>query len=95
MDDKLHCSGMQIITLIGLAAGTLTSLSMLPQLIKIIREKKAKEISLFAFIILVSGITLWIVYGYIKEDMPILVTNALALVINVCMIVLSLKYKSR
>jgi MtN3 and saliva related transmembrane protein len=84
---------MQLITLTGLAAGTLTSLSMLPQLIKLFREKKAENISVFAFVVLIGGLTLWVVYGFLKSDLPLIITNIAALLINITMIALSLKYR--
>src|SRR5687768_8820399 len=48
---------------IGILSGTLTSLSLLPQLIKIIRERKAEGVSLGMFIVLLLGLGGWIWYG--------------------------------
>jgi MtN3 and saliva related transmembrane protein len=67
--------------------------SLLPQLIKLIREKKAEDISLFYLIILLCGLILWIIYGVRKDDVPIIVTNAVSLVINVMVLILGAKYK--
>lgn len=77
----------------GLAAGICTSVSLLPQLIKLIRHKKAEDISLFYLIILFIGLGLWIWYGVLREDMPIIVTNGFSLVINGIVIVLGIRYK--
>ena len=61
---------------IGIAAGVLTSVSMLPQLIKIIKEKKAGDVSVVMLLVLIGGLALWAVYGFMKEDWPIIITNS-------------------
>jgi MtN3 and saliva related transmembrane protein len=80
---------------IGIIAGILTASSMLPQVIKVLKEKKADEISLLMLIVLVSGIALWIVYGVMREDMPIIATNAFSLLVNIVLIALRIKYRHR
>ena len=81
------------VQLIGLAAGILTASSLLPQVIKTLREKKAEDVSLVMLIVLMSGIILWIVYGFKKNDIPILATNSFSLLVNILMVVLRMKYK--
>jgi len=83
---------MDTTQLIGLAAGILTSCSLLPQLIKTIREKKAEDVSIVMLIVLMSGVALWVVYGVKRNDLPIMVTNSFSLLLNITMIVLRLKY---
>lgn len=79
--------------IIGLAAGICTSISLLPQLIKLVKHKKAEDISLFYLIILFVGLALWIWYGFLRDDIPILVTNGFSLVLNGIVIVLGIRYK--
>ena len=79
--------------IVGLSAGICTSISLLPQLIKILRHKKAEDISLFYLAILFIGLGLWIWYGVLREDVPIVVTNGFSLVINGIIIVLGVRYK--
>ena len=50
---------------IGIAAGVLTSVSMLPQLIKIIKEKKAGDVSVVMLLVLIGGLALWAFYGFV------------------------------
>jgi MtN3 and saliva related transmembrane protein len=78
---------------IGTAAGVLTGTSMLPQLIKIVKEKKAEDISIIMLIILVCGLALWIRYGIIRKDLPVILTNAFSLLVNMAIIFFSLVYK--
>ena len=67
---------------IGIAAGVLTSVSMLPQLIKIIKEKKAGDVSVVMLLVLIGGLALWTVYGFMKEDWPIIITNSFSFLLN-------------
>lgn len=87
MDDEL------LVKITGIAAGVMTAVSMLPQVIKIAREKKTEDVSLIMLFILIIGIALWIVYGFMREDMPIIFTNSFSLLVNITLIVLRIKYK--
>ena len=84
---------MDTIQIIGLAAGVLTSGSMVPQVVKSWKEKKAEDVSLLMLLVLLSGTALWIYYGVKKNDMPIVVTNAFSLLVNITMTVLRIKFK--
>ena len=84
---------MDTTQIIGLTAGLLTASSLLPQLIKTIKEKEVEEISIIMLLILLSGISLWIVYGIKRNDFPIIATNSFSLLLNIIMIVLRIKYK--
>lgn len=78
---------------IGIIAGAFTSVSLLPQLVKIIKEKKADDISYFTLGVLVTGLALWVWYGVRQEDIPIIITNALAVLINIMVIFFTARYK--
>jgi MtN3 and saliva related transmembrane protein len=80
---------------IGIAAGICTSTSLIPQVVKTIKEKKAEDISLVVFLVLGTGVILWIVYGIKKNDPPIIATNAFSLLVNIIMIILGIKYKKQ
>lgn len=84
---------MDIVQIIGFAAGVLTALSQLPQLIKIIREKKTEAISVWMLAVLMSGVALWAVYGFLINDLPIIITNLVSLVLNIIITVLRIKYR--
>jgi MtN3 and saliva related transmembrane protein len=85
---------MNIENIIGIAAGVCTGTSLLPQLIKMIRERKATDISLPMLIILLAGLVLWIWYGILKKDWPIIATNGFSLLVNFLIIILRWHYKS-
>ena len=60
----------------GIAAGIMTAVSMLPQLIKIIKEKKADDVSVLMLLVLIIGLGLWVVYGFLRDDWPLIITNS-------------------
>jgi MtN3 and saliva related transmembrane protein len=84
---------MKFIEVWGLVAGILTSSSVLPQIIKTIREKKAEQVSPFMFAVLLTGNAMWIYYGFNKSDFAIISTNILALALSLLMLVLRFKFK--
>lgn len=79
---------------IGIAAGVCTAVSLIPQIIKIVKEKKAQDLSMTYLIVLLTGLALWIVYGFLRQDIPVIATNVLSVIINVTTIALGLKYKN-
>lgn len=85
---------MAIVTWIGLAASICTGISLLPQLIKIIQEKKPSDISYPMLMILLLGLGLWIWYGIKKDDWIIIVSNTVSFIINIAILVLNNTYKN-
>ncbi|WP_207425491.1 SemiSWEET family sugar transporter [Pedobacter sp. SYSU D00535] len=77
---------------IGLVAGILTASSMLPQLIKTLKKKEADDISPFMVIILIVGTGLWSYYGVLRDDLPIIITNAFSCLLNSIMLILKFRY---
>jgi len=84
---------MEFITAIGIAASALTASSLLPQLVKIAKEKKAQDISLGMLSILLAGLCLWVFYGVLKHDLIIICANAFAITINIVTGILALYFK--
>jgi len=84
----------QITSITGIAASVFTAASLLPQLIKLLREKKAEDISLLMLAVLFIGLALWIAYGILKKDWIIIIANSFSLLINVLVVIFSLKYKN-
>jgi MtN3 and saliva related transmembrane protein len=88
MDDNL-------VRIVGITAGVLTAVSLLPQLIKIIKNKKAEDLSILYLLTLFCGLSLWIWYGFLREDPPIILTNAASIILNVLIICLGIRYKKK
>ncbi|MEO6174293.1 MAG: SemiSWEET transporter [Flavobacterium circumlabens] len=84
---------MDLINVVGLLAGTCVTLSVIPQILKVWKTKKVKEISLLTFSALTFGIAAWIVYGFLKNDLPIIITNSVSLFLNLIMVYFILYYE--
>lgn len=77
---------MELEEIIGIVAGVLTTVAVLPQIIKAVRTKAVKDVSPYMFIILCCGVGLWTVYGIFKMDWPIIVTNGVSFILNAIML---------
>lgn len=80
---------------IGIAASTGTGVSLLPQLIKIIKEKKADHLSMGMMGVLLCGLILWILYGIFKSDLIIIISNTVSLLLNLATSILGIKFKQK
>ena len=83
---------MDLTQIIGIVAGILTATSLIPQLIKILKEKKADDVSPLMLIILLAGLGLWATYGIMKTDWPIIVTNSFSFLLNTVVLFLRFRY---
>lgn len=79
-------------TILGLTAGTLTTMSLLPQMIKTWRSKSAKDISLGMFATLCAGLLLWIAYGFYINSSPVIITNIVSFVVAFVIMLLKIKF---
>ncbi|MCC5934929.1 MAG: SemiSWEET family sugar transporter [Balneolales bacterium] len=70
-----------LITVVGLLAATCTTISFLPQVIKTWKSKSAKDLSLGMFSIFATGVFLWLVYGLMIGDLPIILANTITLLL--------------
>ncbi|MEO6358349.1 MAG: SemiSWEET family transporter [Ferruginibacter sp.] len=86
---------MDIITIVGIAASAATGVSLIPQLVKIIKEKKADAVSYGMLFILFAGLGLWVYYGILKKDWIIIISNSFSFTINLLLAVFSMKYKNK
>ena len=83
---------MELITALGLIAGALTTMSLLPQLLKIQRTKSAEDISTGMFVLFCIGVVLWLIYGTINRDIAIITSNFVTLVLSLTILILKAKY---
>lgn len=74
-------------TIIGISAGILTSISMLPQLIKVLKEKDVENLSPYMIAILLTGVSLWVIYGVILQEWPIILSNAFSILVNITLLI--------
>jgi MtN3 and saliva related transmembrane protein len=86
---------MSPVTVLGLFAAALTTLSFLPQVIKTWKAKSADDLSLSTFSMFCAGVVCWLIYGLLVEDIPVIVANAVTLVLAGTVLVLALIYRRR
>jgi len=84
---------MDTITIIGLIAAAFTTVTLLPQLLKVWKTKSTKDISIGMFMLYCAGVLLWFVYGVYLKDLPIILANSLAFIQAVTILLLKAKYK--
>jgi len=81
------------ITLLGMIAGAMTTIAFLPQLFKVWRSKSAKDISMTWLVIFSSGVFLWLIYGLLLGQLPIVLANAVTLSLTGVILGFKLKYR--
>lgn len=86
---------MNITQITGIAASVGTGLYLLPQLVKLFKEKKSEQLSIGMMAVLLVGLILWILYGVQKKDMIIIISNAVSLGLNIAIITLTIKYSKK
>ncbi|RKS97283.1 SemiSWEET transporter [Chryseobacterium defluvii] len=79
--------------ILGIIAGVLTSASMVPQLLKVLKEKNVDDLSWVMLLVLISGVSLWVWYGIIKEEWPIIISNAFSVLLNSILLICYFIYK--
>lgn len=77
---------MDVTNILGFAAASLTTLAFLPQVIQVWRSRSTKDISLPMLITFIGGVTLWLVYGLRVNAAPIIIANAITLVLNLAIL---------
>ena len=79
-------------TLLGLVAATCTTLSFLPQVLKTLQTKRTKDISLGMYTILTTGIFLWLIYGFIIHDIPLILANGISFLLTAMVLLLKIRH---
>ena len=84
---------MNIIDLVGLAAGGLTTIAFVPQVLKIWRTRSTHDISIIMFLLFSTGVLLWLIYGIAIGSLPVILANAITLVLALIIVVLKFRYR--
>ena len=80
-------------TVLGLIAGALTTLSFLPQVIRTMRTRSARDLSWTWIVMMTAGITAWCVYGMLRVDVPVIVANGITFVLVMSLAVLKARHE--
>jgi len=86
---------MDIINIVGAAGGIVSSVTFLPQVVKIWKTKSAKDLSMGTLLFLVLNVSLWLLYGILTNLYPIIITNGIVLSMVFIMIYFKLTFKEQ
>lgn len=86
---------MSFLEILGLSAGTITSITFLPQVIQIWKTKSAKDLSLGMLGLLIIGVSMWLSYGILVKDVAIIYTNSMVLLMSFIMLYFKLRFKEK
>ncbi len=81
------------IEIIGLAAAFLTTFGFVPQALRMIKTKDVSGISLSMYLVLVSGVICWLIYGILLERIAIILANSVSMLLQICIILMKLKHR--
>jgi MtN3 and saliva related transmembrane protein len=86
---------MDATTILGSAAGTLTTLALLPQAVRIWRTRSAEDVSAATYATTSAGIALWVAYGVRIRSMPVIVFNLVTLALALLILALKAHFRRR
>lgn len=86
---------MNFTQLLGLTAGTLTTIAFLPQVIKTWKSKSARDLSIVMFSVFCLGTLLWLIYGIIIQQLPIILANSVTLALAGLLIYFKIRFKDQ
>ncbi len=86
---------MNITQITGILASVLTAASLIPQLVKLVKEKQPDHVSMGMLAILLAGLVFWVWYGILKKDWILISSNAVSLLLNVIIIAISIHFKKK
>jgi MtN3 and saliva related transmembrane protein len=81
-----------VVKLLGFAAATCTTVAYAPQFIKVWKTRSARDISLGMFLVMVLGLALWLIYGLLSGDGPLIASNAVTMLLAGGILFMKLKY---
>jgi MtN3 and saliva related transmembrane protein len=83
---------MEFITIIGLVAAFLTTISLFPQIVKVWKTKSVKDISVGMFLLMCGSVTIWLIYGVLLSDLPLIASNSLVFAQAITMLMFKKKF---
>ena len=79
--------------MVGTLGGIVSSVTFLPQVIKVWKTKSAKDLSMGTLMFLILNVSLWLVYGVLTKLMPIMLTNGIVLSMVLVLVYFKLTFK--
>lgn len=84
---------MNAVTILGLTAAFCTTFSFMPQAIKTIQTKNTSGISLYMYALFAIGTLLWLLYGILSNNLPVMIANGITFVFAAVILTYKIKYK--
>jgi len=84
-----------VIKILGLLAGFLTTVSFLPQVIKSLKTRHMDDFNIWFLILMIVGLSLWTVYGFMIKQLPIIIANIATISLNLILLALKIKYQKQ
>ena len=84
---------MDNITILGLVAGTLTTVAFVPQLYQAWKTRSTKDVSLLMYVVISTGILLWLIYGLLIGSLPVILANVVTFAIALLILALKIRYR--
>jgi MtN3 and saliva related transmembrane protein len=81
-----------LVNAIGTAAGLLGIAGLVPQVLKIIKEKDTSSVSLKMYAVTTTAFVLWVAYGILSHSWPVAASNGVMLALVVTILTLKLRY---
>ncbi len=86
-------SCLDSVSILGFIAGALTTFAFFAQVLKTVRTRSTRDISLAMVTLTSTGLFLWFIYGLWMGALPIVVVNLLSLILTLTLVMLKLKYR--
>jgi MtN3 and saliva related transmembrane protein len=80
--------------IIGLIAGFLTTMAFVPQVVKTWRTKSARDLSVVMFSLFCAGVFLWMIYGIMINELPVILWNVITLVLALVILFFKIRFKN-
>ena len=89
---RVSIGAVMLTEILGYLAGTLTTISFLPQVIKAWKSRSTRDISLGMFLLFTAGVSLWLIYGILMDAYPIIVANFVTVIFASLILVAKFRY---
>ena len=83
------------VELVGFMAAFCTTVAFVPQLVRVMRLRSAREISTPTFLLFSVGVLLWLIYGLRIGSNPVIFSNSCTLILSLSILLIKLRYQRR
>lgn len=80
--------------IVGYVAGFCTTVSFIPQVLRSLQRRSCRDLSWTWLFIFMSGLVLWLTYGILLNDWPMIIANSLTMCLCFSLIWIKIRYKT-